>query len=141
MDQKHGATASVRGNAAHYERLLTEQESSGRSLRAFARERGLSPWTLYGWRAKLGRSRRRARTEAAQEEPGFVAVHRRIRFGEKLREGLRVGVPRSTAWAARTSGAPRPSTSMSSPGSDAVIRTAIGRSCRRSCSITFRSIP
>lgn len=103
MDQKHGATASVRGNAAHYERLLTEQESSGRSLRAFARERGLSPWTLYGWRAKLGRSRRRARTEAAQEEPGFVAVDvvgSRSTPGEievELSDGLLVRVPRDVA--------------------------------------------
>jgi hypothetical protein len=57
MDQKQ-STTTVRGRGeAYYQQLLTEQESSGQSLRAFAGERGLSPWTLYGWRVKLGRAR------------------------------------------------------------------------------------
>lgn len=74
MDQKHGLAAGVEHGAAYYQSLLAEQEASGRSLIEFARERGLSPWTLYGWRGKLGRSRRRRRAEIADSEPGFVAV-------------------------------------------------------------------
>jgi hypothetical protein len=64
MDQKHGSESRVRQGAAYWAGLLKEQESSGRSLRAFARERGLSPWTLYGWRGKLGRSSRRPASKA-----------------------------------------------------------------------------
>src|SRR5262249_60142097 len=66
MDQSESGTAIIeRGNAASYERLLAEQESSGLNLRAFARKHGLSPWTLYGWRRKLGRTRRRSGAEAS----------------------------------------------------------------------------
>jgi len=39
------------------------------TAQAFARERGLSAWTLYGWRVKLGRTRRRRRRGG-----GLVAV-------------------------------------------------------------------
>ena len=76
MDQKRAATSTVGGRGeAYYRKILAEQESSGQSLRAFAAERGLSPWTLYGWRVKLGRSRRRRRVESvASKEGGFVAV-------------------------------------------------------------------
>lgn len=103
MDQKHGTESGVRRGAAYYQGLLKEQEASGRSLRSFARERGLSPWTLYGWRGKLGRSRRRRPTEAGAEEAGFVAVDV---VGERrpaseievlLSDGVRVRVPRDVA--------------------------------------------
>ena len=77
MDQKQ-STTRVRGRGeAYYRELLTEQESSGQSLRAFAAERGLSPWTLYGWRVKLGRARSRRgsrRAEPKDSGAGFVAV-------------------------------------------------------------------
>lgn len=77
MDQKQ-STTTVRGRGeAYYRALLTEQEVSGQSLRAFAAERGLSPWTLYAWRVKLGRARphRGARkAEAKESGAGFVAV-------------------------------------------------------------------
>ncbi|MFO1052227.1 MAG: helix-turn-helix domain-containing protein [Planctomycetota bacterium] len=34
-------------------RLLSELERSGQSVRAFARELGLSAWTIYGWRKRF----------------------------------------------------------------------------------------
>ena len=103
MDQKHGTGSGFGRGAGYYEGLLKEQEASGRSVRAFARERGLSPWTLYGWRGKLGRSRRRRQSEAVSEETGFVAVDV---VGERraaseievlLSDGVRVRVPRDVA--------------------------------------------
>lgn len=75
MDQKRGSTAiAVRRGGAYYRRLLAEQEASGRSLRAFAMERGLSPWTLYGWRGKLRQRCPGSAKSGAREEAGFVAV-------------------------------------------------------------------
>lgn len=102
MDQRHGSTAaSVRRGAGFYRRLLLEQEASGKTLRAFARDRGLSAWTLYGWRAKLGRTRRRARaTKGVERSGGLVAVEVLGRSGAPgdfevvLADGLRVRVPR-----------------------------------------------
>lgn len=102
MDQKHGSTAaSVRRSAGFYRRLLLEQEASGKTLRAFARERGLSAWTLYGWRAKLGRTRRRGRAAKGVERTGgLVAVEVIGRGGVAgdfevvLSDGLRLRVPR-----------------------------------------------
>ena len=101
MDQKLGSVAGVDRGAAYYERLLAEQEASGLSLIEFARERGLSPWTLYGWRRKLGRARRRRRTE--ESEAGFVAVDvlgAAVATGEievQLSDGVLVRVPRDVA--------------------------------------------
>jgi transposase-like protein len=37
-----------------YQALFDEFAESGQSLRAFARQRGLSEWTLYAWRRRLG---------------------------------------------------------------------------------------
>lgn len=72
MDQK---TATMRGRGeAYYRGLLSEQEASGRSLRSFARARGLSAWTLYGWRARLGRTRRRGPRAGVVRVPDLVAV-------------------------------------------------------------------
>jgi transposase-like protein len=105
MDQKRGsAAARVRHGAAFYRRLLVEQEASGKSLRAFAQERGLSAWTLYGWRVKLGRSRRRGRgAKDAERSAGLVAVDvvggAQISgdFEVVLSDGLRLRVPRDVA--------------------------------------------
>jgi len=104
MYQNRSATAVVgRRGEAYYRGLLAEQEASGRSVRAFAAERGLSPWTLYGWRGKLGRSRRRSVAEnGASKEPGFVAVDvvggtpSPSDFEVELADGLIVRVPRDT---------------------------------------------
>lgn len=72
MDQK---TATMRGRGeAYYRGLLSEQEASGQSLRSFARARGLSAWTLYGWRARLGRTRRRGPRAGVANVPDLVAV-------------------------------------------------------------------
>lgn len=40
---------------ARWRGLIEEQERSGESVRAFAAARGLSAWSLYGWRSRLGR--------------------------------------------------------------------------------------
>jgi transposase-like protein len=103
MDQKYGLATGVERGAAHYERLLTEYEASGLSLIEFARERGLSPWTLYGWRRKLGRSRRRRRGEVEEVQAGFVAVDvvgaaaATSEIEVLLSDGVRVRVPRDVA--------------------------------------------
>ena len=105
MDQKQ-SRRPVRGQAeAYYRELLSEQEGSGQSLRAFAAERGLSPWTLYGWRVKLGRARARRGSRRAAPQgigAGFVAVD--VVGGTQgvsdievvLADGCRVCVPRDT---------------------------------------------
>ena len=106
MDQKQ-STTSVRGRGeAYYRELLSEQETSGRTVRAFAAERGLSPWTLYGWRVKLGRARPRQGSRRAAPRgsgSGFVAVD--VVGGAQgvsdievvLADGCRVCVPRDIA--------------------------------------------
>lgn len=105
MDQKHGMASGVERGAAYYERLLAEQEASGLNLIEFARERELSPWTLYGWRRKLGRSRRRRRSEIEDKETGFVAVDvvgsapSTSEIEVLLADGVRVRVPRDVALA------------------------------------------
>jgi transposase-like protein len=103
MNQKQGLAAGVESGAAHYERLLTQYEASGLSLIDFAREHGLSPWTLYGWRRKLGRSRRRRRAGVEDGEAGFVAVDvvgaaaSTSEIEVLLADGMRVRVPRDVA--------------------------------------------
>ena len=103
MEQKHGSAASVERGAAHYEGVLAEQEASGLNLIEFAREHGLSPWTLYGWRRKLGRSRRRRRAAVEDGEAGFVAVDvvgaaaATSEIEVQLADGMRVRVPRDVA--------------------------------------------
>jgi hypothetical protein len=109
MTEKQAASGARGRGEAYYRRLLREQEASGRSLRAFARERRLSAWTLYGWRVKLGRTR--ARRGARQPwptgaGPSFVAVdvvdgadgaQTAPSLEVVLSDGLRVRMPRDTA--------------------------------------------
>ena len=103
MNQKQETAAGAERGAAYYERLLTEHEASGLNLIEFSRERGLSPWTLYGWRRKLGRSRRRRRTEVEDGAAGFVAVDvvgaaaSTSEIEVLLADGMRVRVPRDVA--------------------------------------------
>lgn len=109
MDQKRaGPVRGGRRGEAYYGLLLAEQAASGRSLRAFAMERGLSPWTLYRWRGRLGRSKRRvpARSRASRAA-AFVAVDvvggsRPVEdvpsgFEVVLADGCRVRMPRDIA--------------------------------------------
>ena len=51
------------------QRLLAEQEASGLSVAAFARERGVPTWTLYDGRRRL--RKRKGRAKGAD----FVQVH------------------------------------------------------------------
>ena len=98
--QSDRAVVGVR-RADHYASLLSEQERSGLSVRGFALARGLSPLTLYVWRRKLGRARRRR--SGAAGNGGLVAVdvvERNIVSGERssgfevsLANGHRVCVP------------------------------------------------
>ena len=73
-------------------KLLAEQEASGLSVAAFARERGVSTWTLYDGRRRL--QKRKARAKARD----FVQVHVRSvqaapSIEVELEAGMRVRVP------------------------------------------------
>lgn len=76
--------------------VLSDLERSGQSVAAFARERGLSPWTLYKWRRDSAGGATRL---IAAPEPDFVQVT--VRPAEaprsalqlELEGGLRVNVP------------------------------------------------
>lgn len=63
---------------ARWRRLIAEQERSGSSVREFATAKGISAWSLYGWRSRLGvagggaRGRTGRRRDA--EEAELVAV-------------------------------------------------------------------
>ena len=57
--KRRNSHRSRSGLEEHYRSLFDELAASGQSLRAFARQRGLSAWTLYGWRRRLGLSRLR----------------------------------------------------------------------------------
>ena len=73
--------------------ILAEQRASGLSVAAFARERGLSAWTLYDWRRRLGEQ------AVPQEKPEFVQVmvapsaSRASTIAVELEAGMRVHVP------------------------------------------------
>lgn len=74
--------------------LVAELEASGQSVVRFARERGLSPWTLYEWRRRLRRqnapSERKPFIEVKLiDEPSAVTT-----MSIELPSGLRVHVPR-----------------------------------------------
>ena len=53
---------------AQWRALIAEQEASGQSIRDFAEERGVSAWSLYGWRSRLGVSRGRSERRRAKED-------------------------------------------------------------------------
>lgn len=58
---------------ARWRRLIAEQERSGRSVRAFAEEKGVSAWSLYGWRSRLGVAGGRGRGRTARRRDGDEA--------------------------------------------------------------------
>ena len=101
MIEKQSSSASTSSDrASHYLGLLEEHEQRGGSLRSFAAARGLSVWTLYGWRRRLGLTRRRMATpsgslvavDVVHDAPPTSAAD-----GEKLEvvlaDGLRVRLP------------------------------------------------
>lgn len=73
--------------------VVAELESSGLSVVSFARERGLSPWTLYEWRRRLRRQ------DAPSERKPFIEVKLiekpspATTMAIELPSGLRVHVP------------------------------------------------
>jgi transposase-like protein len=76
-------------------RVIGELESSGKSLAAFAGERGLSRWTLYKWRRRVEGFREEAaggerfvelRIAGVDGAAGTIAV--------ELKTGVRLQVPR-----------------------------------------------
>jgi hypothetical protein len=89
-----------RKSEARWRRLIEEQERSGESVRAFAAARGLSAWSLYGWRSRLARRRlseRRARSlvpvEVVEAE-GADAGHETAGIEIRIDERTVVRVPR-----------------------------------------------
>jgi len=109
IPQQTSSASTLPDRAGHYLGLLEEHEHHGGSLRSFAEARGLSVWTLYGWRRRLGLTRPRATTSssglvavdivndrpasrtAAGEQLEVQGTHRRIR---RKRVPLQVGSPR-----------------------------------------------
>ena len=77
---------------AQMRQLLAEQKSSGLSAARFARDRGMSPWTLYKWR-------RRLREEEVGARGRFVEVkvvgdsRPEAKIALELPSGVRVHVP------------------------------------------------
>jgi len=75
--------------------LLAELAESGMSVAAFAREHGMSAWTIYSWRRQ---ERERQQVEEGERSPFIqVRLSRSPRatapLAIELREGLRVHVP------------------------------------------------
>lgn len=74
--------------------VLAEQRASGLSVAAFARERGLSAWTIYEWRRRL-----REQSADRRDELDLVQVTvappvtRSSTIAVELEAGLRVHVP------------------------------------------------
>jgi len=75
--------------------LLAELSESGLSVAAFARDRGVSAWTIYSWRRQ-----ERERGQVEEDEPApfiqvKVAPNREAPapLAIELRDGLRVHVP------------------------------------------------
>ena len=68
MDEQSSSRALRRIPAAEARALLEEHEGSGMTLAAFARDRGVKPWTLYNARARARRKQQRA------TEQSFAAV-------------------------------------------------------------------
>lgn len=76
-------------------RLLRDLESSGQTVAAFARDLGISAWTIYSWR----RQERERRAPREEELPSFVQL--KVASSEvpaqplevELEDGKRVRVP------------------------------------------------
>lgn len=74
--------------------LLARQESSGQSVAAFARRRGISAWTLYAWKRRLAQER----GAGPGQDRGFVEVQvvgsrKAPPIELELPQGVRVVVP------------------------------------------------
>jgi hypothetical protein len=80
----------------YYRDLLREQSRSGQSVRAFAAARGLSAWTLYGWRQRLGlaRSRTQPASRAGVAPKSWAPTSRlvEVRLGGERPEERRAGL-------------------------------------------------
>jgi transposase-like protein len=83
---------------ARWRALVREQESSGRTVREFARSRGLSAASLYWWRSQLRRSGRERGARVALAPVTLLRSDPSSRsmsggFEVVLRNGRRVIVP------------------------------------------------
>jgi len=104
MIQQQAAAASPgRDPPSYYRGLLQEHERVGGSLRSFAAARGVSAWTLYDWRRRLGRARAPAPVQSSSLVAVDVVSDRRPSSSGKgerievvLSDGLRVRLPTST---------------------------------------------
>lgn len=59
---------------ARWRLLIAEQERSGQSVREFAQEKGVSAWSLYGWRSRLGFSGGRKRSGPTAKTRGSTSA-------------------------------------------------------------------
>jgi transposase-like protein len=75
--------------AAWYGEILEAQAQSGMSLRSYALQHGISPWTLYGWRRRLANPVAQAADAAAPPRLVELAL---APPGEAHREDLVVRV-------------------------------------------------
>lgn len=89
--------AATRKTEARWRALVREQESSGRTVQEFARQRGLSAASLYWWRSHLRRRGRATEPQLASvtllptqtSAPASTSA-----FEIVLRSGRRLIVPR-----------------------------------------------
>jgi len=100
IQQQTSSASKLPDRAAHYLGLLEEHEHRGGSLRSFAEARGLSVWTLYGWRRLLGLTRPRATSSSSRLVAVDIVNDRpasRTAAGEQLEvifgDGLRLRLP------------------------------------------------
>ncbi|HEY6343437.1 MAG TPA: transposase [Bryobacteraceae bacterium] len=72
----------------HWAKTISEQESSGLSVQAFCRERGVDDCSFYRWRRKVGGAGgpvRFALIETKSEPAGTVPLELIFTNGERLR--------------------------------------------------------
>src|SRR5262245_22209779 len=73
--------------------LVARQSQSGLSVQAFCRREGLNPWTLYGWRSRLGArgtSEEPVVSGAAEAEPTAWFIDLGGLAGSSSPRGIRV---------------------------------------------------
>jgi hypothetical protein len=74
------------GRREHWRQLITEQEKSGKSVRAFCRERELGEYSFYTWRSRLRKEEpvTFALVDTGQSEDG-AGIELILASGDRLR--------------------------------------------------------